>query len=128
EVVRPSDTIAHKTAHGTTRAFIANMITGASTGVEQNLELLGVGYRVQMQGNNIILNVAYSHPVQIPAEDGLTLSVDKNTKIKVEGISKERVGAVASYIRSIRPREPYKGKGIRYEGEYVRQKEGKTGK
>jgi len=81
-----------------------------------------------MQGKNIILNVGYSHPVEIVAEDGITLSVEKNTKVKVEGISKERVGAIASYIRSIRPPEPYKGKGIRYEGEYVRRKEGKTGK
>lgn len=128
EVVRPSDSKEHKTVHGTTRALIANMIEGVSKGFEKNLELIGVGYRAQMQGKNIILNVGYSHPVEIIAEDGITLSVEKNTKVKVEGISKERVGATASYIRSIRPPEPYKGKGIRYEGEYVRRKEGKTGK
>lgn len=128
EVVRPSDSKEHKTIHGTTRALIANMIEGVSKGFEKNLELIGVGYRAQMQGKNITLNVGYSHPVEIVAEDGITLSVEKNTKVKVEGISKERVGAIASYIRSIRPPEPYKGKGIRYEGEYVRRKEGKTGK
>ena len=81
-----------------------------------------------MQGKNLILNVGYSHPVEIVAEDGITLSVEKNTSVKVEGISKERVGAVASNIRATRPPEPYKGKGVRYEGEYVRRKEGKTGK
>ncbi|TDM12858.1 50S ribosomal protein L6 [Macrococcus lamae] len=128
EVVRPSDSKAHKTIHGTTRALIANMVEGVSKGFEKKLELIGVGYRAQMQGKNLILNVGYSHPVEIVAEDGITLSVEKNTSVKVEGISKERVGAVASNIRATRPPEPYKGKGVRYEGEYVRRKEGKTGK
>ncbi|TDM02364.1 50S ribosomal protein L6 [Macrococcus carouselicus] len=128
EVVRPSDSKAHKTIHGTTRALIANMVEGVSKGFEKKLELIGVGYRAQMQGKNLILNVGYSHPVEIVAEDGITLSVEKNTSVKVEGISKERVGAIASNIRATRPPEPYKGKGIRYEGEYVRRKEGKTGK
>ncbi|WP_414044192.1 50S ribosomal protein L6 [Macrococcus animalis] len=128
EVVRPSDSKAHKTIHGTTRALIANMVEGVSKGFEKNLELIGVGYRAQMQGKNLILNVGYSHPIEIVAEEGITLSVDKNTKVKVEGINKERVGAIASNIRATRPPEPYKGKGVRYEGEYVRRKEGKTGK
>ena len=128
EVVRPSDSKAHKTIHGTTRALIANMVEGVSKGFEKNLELIGVGYRAQMQGKNLILNVGYSHPIEIVAEEGITLSVDKNTKVKVEGISKERVGAIASNIRATRPPEPYKGKGVRYEGEYVRRKDGKTGK
>ncbi|TDM14109.1 50S ribosomal protein L6 [Macrococcus bovicus] len=128
EVVRPSDSKAHKTIHGTTRALLANMVEGVSKGFEKKLELIGVGYRAQMQGKNLILNVGYSHPVEIVAEDGITLSVEKNTSVKVEGISKERVGAIASNIRATRPPEPYKGKGIRYEGEYVRRKEGKTGK
>ncbi|PPJ96897.1 50S ribosomal protein L6, partial [Staphylococcus aureus] len=128
EVVRPSDSKTHKTIHGTTRALIANMVEGVSKGFEKNLELIGVGYRAQMQGKNLILNVGYSHPIEIVAEEGITLSVDKNTKVKVEGISKERVGAIASNIRATRPPEPYKGKGVRYEGEYVRRKEGKTGK
>ena len=111
EVVRPSDSKAHKTIHGTTRALIANMVEGVSKGFEKNLELIGVGYRAQMQGKNLILNVGYSHPIEIVAEEGITLSVDKNTKVKVEGISKERVGAIASNIRATRPPEPYKGKG-----------------
>lgn len=128
EVVRPTDSKAHRTIHGTTRALLANMIEGVSKGFEKKLELIGVGYRAQMQGKDLILNVGYSHPVEIIAEDGITLSVEKNTSVKVEGISKERVGAVASKIRQTRPPEPYKGKGIRYEGEYVRRKEGKTGK
>ncbi|MCU7557053.1 50S ribosomal protein L6 [Macrococcus capreoli] len=128
EVVRPSDSKAHKTIHGTTRALIANMVEGVSKGFEKNLELIGVGYRAQMQGKNLILNVGYSHPIEIVAEEGITLSVEKNTKVKVEGINKERVGAIASNIRATRPPEPYKGKGVRYEGEYVRRKEGKTGK
>ncbi|RXK18680.1 50S ribosomal protein L6 [Macrococcus sp. DPC7161] len=128
EVVRPSDSKAHKTIHGTTRALISNMVEGVSKGFEKNLELIGVGYRAQMQGKNLVLNVGYSHPIEIVAEEGITLSVEKNTKVKVEGISKERVGAIASNIRATRPPEPYKGKGVRYEGEYVRRKEGKTGK
>ncbi|GGB07801.1 50S ribosomal protein L6 [Macrococcus hajekii] len=128
EVVRPSESKAHKTIHGTTRALLANMVEGVAKGFEKKLELIGVGYRAQMQGKNLILNVGYSHPVEIVAEDGITLSVEKNTSVKVEGISKERVGAIASTIRATRPPEPYKGKGIRYEGEYVRRKEGKTGK
>lgn len=128
EVVRPSDSIEHKTVHGTTRALIANMIEGVSKGFEKNLELIGVGYRAQMQGNDLVLNVGYSHPVEFKAEDGITFGVDKNTTVTVEGISKEQVGAIASNIRSVRPPEPYKGKGIRYQGEYVRRKEGKTGK
>lgn len=128
EVVRPTDSKAHRTIHGTTRALLANMIEGVSKGFEKKLELIGVGYRAQMQGKDLILNVGYSHPVEIIAEDGITLSVEKNTSVKVEGISKERVGAIASKIRQTRPPEPYKGKGIRYEGEYVRRKEGKTGK
>ena len=128
EVVRPSDSKEHRTVHGTTRALINNMVVGVSQGFEKSLELVGVGYRAQMQGKDLILNVGYSHPVEIKAEDGITFTVEKNTSVKVEGINKELVGATASHIRSIRPPEPYKGKGIRYQGEYVRRKEGKTGK
>ena len=128
EVVRPSDSKEHKTVHVTTRALINNMVEGVSKGFEKKLELIGVGYRAQMQGKNLILNVGYSHPVEIEAEDGITITVEKNTSVKVEGISKERVGAIAADIRATRPPEPYKGKGVRYEGEYVRRKEGKTGK
>ncbi|RPF56576.1 50S ribosomal protein L6 [Abyssicoccus albus] len=128
EIERPSESKEHRTIHGTTRALLQNMITGVSTGFERSLELIGVGYRAQMQGQTLVLNVGLSHPVEIETSEYITITVDKNTNVKVEGISKEEVGAVASKIRSIRPPEPYKGKGIRYVGEYVRRKEGKTGK
>ena len=127
-VSRPSDSKEHRTNHGTTRALLANMITGVSAGFEKALELIGVGYRAQLQGKKLVLNVGYSHPVEFTPEDGLEIEVPSNTNIIVKGISKERVGALASNIRDVRPPEPYKGKGIRYEGEYVRRKEGKTGK
>jgi len=128
EVVRPSDSKEDRTDHGTTRALLNNMVLGVSQGFEKSLELVGVGYRAQMQGNDLVLNVGYSHPVEIKAEEGITFAVEKNTTFKVSGVSKELVGATASNIRSVRPPEPYKGKGIRYQGEYVRRKEGKTGK
>lgn len=128
EVVRPSDSKDDRTVHGTTRALINNMILGVSQGFQKTLELVGVGYRAQIQGNDLVLNVGYSHPVEIKAEDGITFAVEKNTTVTVSGVSKEQVGAIASNIRSTRPPEPYKGKGIRYQGEYVRRKEGKTGK
>ncbi len=127
-VVRPSDSKEHRTNHGTTRALLANMITGVSQGFTRSLELIGVGYRAQLQGKKLVLNVGYSHPVEFTPEEGLEVEVPSNTKIIVKGISKERVGALASNIRDVRPPEPYKGKGIRYEGEFVRRKEGKTGK
>lgn len=127
-VSRPSDSKEHRTNHGTTRALLANMVTGVSAGFEKSLELIGVGYRAQLQGKKLVLNVGYSHPVEFTPEDGLEVEVPSNTKIIIKGISKERVGALASNIRDVRPPEPYKGKGIRYEGEHVRRKEGKTGK
>ena len=127
-VVRPSESKEHRTVHGTTRALLANMITGVSEGFARSLELVGVGYRAQLQGSKLVLNVGYSHPVEFTPEAGLTIEVPSNTKVVISGISKERVGALASNIRAVRPPEPYKGKGIRYEGEVVRRKEGKTGK
>lgn len=127
-VTRPSDDKPHRALHGTTRAVIANMIEGVSKGFEKSLELIGVGYRAQKQGKKLVLNVGYSHPVEFEPENGLEIEVPSNTKVIVKGISKERVGALAADIRDVRPPEPYKGKGIRYEGEYVRRKEGKTGK
>ncbi|MEE1132331.1 MAG: 50S ribosomal protein L6 [Caryophanon sp.] len=127
-VVRPSESKEHRTNHGTTRALLANMITGVSEGFTRSLELIGVGYRAQLQGSKLVLNVGFSHPVEFEPEAGLEVEVPTNTKIIVKGISKERVGALASNIRDVRPPEPYKGKGIRYEGEFVRRKEGKTGK
>jgi large subunit ribosomal protein L6 len=125
---RPSDSKEHRTIHGTTRALLANMITGVSAGFERALELVGVGYRAQLQGTKLVLNVGYSHPVEFTPEEGLTVEVPANTRVVIRGIDKERVGALASNIRQVRPPEPYKGKGIRYEGEAVRRKEGKTGK
>ncbi|WP_442597504.1 50S ribosomal protein L6 [Neobacillus sp. D3-1R] len=127
-VSRPSDAKEHRALHGTTRAVIANMVEGVSAGFARNLELIGVGYRAQKQGNKLVLNVGYSHPVEFEPEQGLEIEVPSNTKITVKGIDKERVGALAANIRGVRPPEPYKGKGIRYEGEFVRRKEGKTGK
>jgi large subunit ribosomal protein L6 len=118
----------HRALHGTTRAVLANMVEGVSTGFTRGLELIGVGYRAQKQGNKLVLNVGYSHPVEIEAEEGLEIEVPANTKIIIKGTDKERVGALAANIRQVRPPEPYKGKGIRYEGEFVRRKEGKTGK
>ncbi|PLT35322.1 50S ribosomal protein L6 [Bacillus sp. V5-8f] len=127
-VARPSDAKEHRALHGTTRAVISNMVEGVSKGFEKSLELIGVGYRAQKQGAKLVLNVGYSHPVEIEPETGLEIEVPSNTKIIVRGTNKERVGALAANIRDVRPPEPYKGKGIRYEGEYVRRKEGKTGK
>ncbi|RBP87474.1 LSU ribosomal protein L6P [Cytobacillus firmus] len=127
-VSRPSEAKEHRALHGTTRALLANMVEGVSKGFERGLELIGVGYRAQKQGKKLVLNVGYSHPVEIEPEEGIEVEVPSNTKVIVKGTSKERVGALAANIRDVRPPEPYKGKGIRYEGEYVRRKEGKTGK
>jgi large subunit ribosomal protein L6 len=127
-ITRPSDAKEHRALHGTTRALIANMVEGVSKGFERKLELIGVGYRVQKQGNKLVLNVGYSHPVEFEPEAGLEIEVPANTKITIKGTDKERVGELAANIRQVRPPEPYKGKGIRYEGEFVRRKEGKTGK
>ncbi|ADC49783.1 MULTISPECIES: 50S ribosomal protein L6 [Alkalihalophilus] len=127
-VERPSEHKEHKALHGTTRSLINNMVEGVTKGYERALELIGVGYRATKSGQKLVLNVGYSHPVEITPEAGIEIEVPANTKVIVKGIDKERVGAVASNIRSVRLPEPYKGKGIRYEGEYVRRKEGKTGK
>ncbi|ARF14523.1 MULTISPECIES: 50S ribosomal protein L6 [Sporosarcina] len=125
---RPSESKAHRSIHGTTRSVLNNMVVGVSTGFERTLELVGVGYRASMQGKKLVLNVGYSHPVEFTPEEGVEVEVPANTKIIVRGYNKEHVGALASNIRQVRPPEPYKGKGIRYEGEIVRRKEGKTGK
>ncbi|MGG3891671.1 50S ribosomal protein L6 [Metabacillus fastidiosus] len=127
-VSRPSETKEHRALHGTTRSLLGNMVEGISKGFERGLELIGVGYRASKSGNKLVLNVGYSHPVEIVPEDGVEIEVPSQTKIVVKGTDKERVGAIASNIRQVRPPEPYKGKGIRYEGEHVRRKEGKTAK
>ncbi|EFR45172.1 50S ribosomal protein L6 [Streptococcus pseudoporcinus] len=127
-VVRPNDSKEMKTIHGTTRALLNNMVQGVSEGFKKDLEMKGVGYRAQLQGNKLVLSVGKSHQDEVEAPEGITFSLANPTSITVEGISKEKVGQTAAYIRSLRSPEPYKGKGIRYVGEYVRLKEGKTGK
>lgn len=127
-VARPSEHKEHRALHGTTRSLIANMVEGVTKGFEKGLEIIGVGWRASKSGQKLVLNVGYSHPVEIVPEEGIEVEVPSNTKVVVKGIDKERVGAIAANIRSVRLPEPYKGKGIRYEGEYVRRKEGKTGK
>lgn len=127
-IARPNDDKEIRSLHGTTRSLIANMIEGVSTGFQKELEIIGVGYRAQMQGNKLVVQAGYSHPVEIEQEENMEFEVPKNTEIIVKGIDKERVGAVAANIRAIRSPEPYKGKGIRYKGEHVRRKEGKTAK
>lgn len=125
---RPNDSKEMKTIHGTTRANFNNMVVGVSEGFQKALELIGVGYRAQLQGSKLVLNVGYSHPVEITPPAGVTVEVPANTQVIVKGANKEEVGELAANIRGTRPPEPYKGKGIRYVGEYVRRKEGKTGK
>jgi large subunit ribosomal protein L6 len=127
-VERPSDHKEHRALHGTTRSVLNNMVIGVTNGYERALEIIGVGYRASKAGNKLVLNVGYSHPVEIVPEQGIDIEVPSNTKVIVKGIDKQRVGEVAANIRSVRSPEPYKGKGIRYEGEFVRRKEGKTGK
>jgi large subunit ribosomal protein L6 len=117
-----------KMLHGTTRSMVNNMVVGVTEGYTKKLEIIGVGYRAQMQGNTLNLNVGVSHPVEFETPEGLEIEVPSNTEIVIKGADKEAVGALAANIRSVRSPEPYKGKGIRYEGEYVRRKEGKTGK
>ncbi|MEF2248215.1 MULTISPECIES: 50S ribosomal protein L6 [unclassified Paenibacillus] len=127
-VERPSENKLHRSLHGTTRSLIANMVGGVTEGFSRNLELVGVGYRASKSGDKVVLNVGYSHPVEITPENGIEFEVPSNTKITVRGIDKERVGAMAAQIRSVREPEPYKGKGIKYEGERIIRKEGKAGK
>ena len=125
---RPNDSKEMKTIHGTTRALLNNMVTGVSEGFKKELEMRGVGYRAQLQGSKLVLAVGKSHPDEVEAPEGIAFELPNPTTIVVSGISKEVVGQTAAYVRSLRSPEPYKGKGIRYVGEYVRRKEGKTGK
>lgn len=127
-VERPSDNKLHRSLHGTTRTVIANMVSGVTEGFSKNLELVGVGYRANKSGNKVVLNVGYSHPVEIEPAQGIEFDVPANNKITVKGIDKELVGETAAKIRSVREPEPYKGKGIKYEGERIIRKEGKAGK
>lgn len=127
-VERPSENKLHRSLHGTTRSVINNMVSGVTEGFSKALELVGIGYRANKSGNKLVLNVGYSHPVEMTPEEGIEFEVPTQTRIVVKGIDKERVGAYAANIRSVREPEPYKGKGIKYEGERIIRKEGKAGK
>ena len=127
-VTRPSDVKEHRALHGLTRALINNMITGVEKGYSKTLELVGVGYRAQLQGKKLVMNLGFSHPVEIEPIEGITFETPAATKVVVKGIDKEKVGFAAADIRKWRLPEPYKGKGIKYENEVIRRKEGKTGK
>jgi large subunit ribosomal protein L6 len=124
-VTRPTDRSEHRALHGLTRSLVANMVEGVTNGFEKRLEIQGVGYRAQLRGRDLELALGYSHPVSIKAPDGIEFEVPTPTRVVIRGISKQLVGEVAANIRKSRPPEPYKGKGIRYEGEYVARKVGK---
>ena len=124
-VTRPTDRSEHRALHGLTRTLVANMVTGVTAGFEKSLEIQGVGYRAVLKGRDLELALGYSHPVEIKAPDGITFEVPQPTRITVKGASKQVVGEIAAQIRKQRKPEPYKGKGIRYEGEYVAKKVGK---
>lgn len=126
-VSRASELKPVRAAHGMTRALINNMVSGVSKGFEKILEINGVGYRAQMQGSNLVLALGFSHPVEVVPPAGIEISVDGPTKVIVRGIDRQKVGQIAANIRGYRPPEPYKGKGIRYAGEYVIRKAGKSG-
>lgn len=126
-VTRASDIKQHRALHGLTRALIANMVEGVTNGFEKKLELVGVGYRASMQGKKLIINIGFSHPVEIDPPEGIEFEVPAVTKITVRGIDKQLVGNTAAHIRAIRKPEPYKGKGIKYENETIRRKVGKAG-
>ena len=128
-VERPTDQRRHRALHGLTRSLLNNMVLGVSQGFTRRLEIEGVGYRAEVQGKNLVLNVGFSHPVVVEPPSGISFEVEKGTRVfSVLGADKEMVGEMAARIRRIRPPEPYKGKGIRYQGEHVRRKAGKAGK
>lgn len=127
-VKRPSDDKEHKALHGLSRSLIHNMVVGVTSGYQKNLDIVGVGYRAQMQVTKLVLNVGYSHPVEFEAPAGITFEVPNPNRISVLGISKQQVGQMAADIRKVRPPEPYKGKGIKYVDEVIIRKEGKAGK
>lgn len=127
-VTRPNDEKENRALHGLSRALLQNMVTGVTQGYQKALELVGVGYRASKQGRKLVLNVGYSHPVEIEPAEGIDIDVPAVTQVIVKGIDKEAVGQLAAVIRAVRKPEPYKGKGIKYAGEVIRRKEGKTGK
>lgn len=126
-ISRPSDAKQHRAYHGLSRALVANMVEGVTNGFEKKLELVGVGYRAQMQGSKLMLNLGYSHPILVDAPEGIQFEVPAVTKITVKGLDKQLVGNTAAHIRALRKPEPYKGKGIKYENEVIRRKAGKSG-
>ncbi len=128
EVKRPDDERISKSLHGLTRTLIANMVIGVTEGYEKKLEIVGTGYRVAQKGSDLEFSLGFSHPVLVKAPAGITFSSESPTKVTIQGIDKQQVGEVAANVRKIRPPEPYKGKGVRYEGEKVRRKAGKAGK
>ncbi|HFE63354.1 50S ribosomal protein L6 [candidate division KSB1 bacterium 4484_188] len=125
-VERPSDSIQHRSLHGLTRTLIHNLVQGVTEGYSKNLEIVGIGYKAEKRGNGLFLTLGYSHPIYFTPPQGITIETPTPTKITISGIDKVLVGQVSAKIRSFRKPEPYKGKGIRYEGEYVRRKAGKT--
>lgn len=125
-VRRPGDGARHRALHGLTRSLLANMVEGVTDGFERTLEIHGVGYRAEKRGKNLVLNVGFSHPVEVEAPEGIELVVESPTLVRVRGIDKQLVGQTAADIRQVRPPEPYKGKGIRYQDEHVRRKAGKA--
>ena len=127
-VTRPTDDKEHRSLHGLTRTLINNMVTGVTTGFSKTLEIEGVGYRAAKQGKNLVMNLGYSHQVIMPEGNRITIDVPQPNKIVINGIDKQAVGQFAAEVREKRPPEPYKGKGIRYEGEHIIRKEGKAGK
>jgi large subunit ribosomal protein L6 len=127
-VKRPDDERESRSLHGLSRTLIANMVVGVTAGYSKTLEIVGTGYRVQAQGSNLVFALGFSHPVPVNAPDGITFRVETPTRFVVEGIDKQKVGEVAANIRKLRKPDPYKGKGVRYQGEVIRRKAGKTGK
>jgi large subunit ribosomal protein L6 len=127
-VTRPSEEQKHKALHGLTRTLVQNMIDGVSKGFSKTLEIQGVGYKAEAKPYGVNLVVGFSHPVKYEAPKGIKISVENNTTVKIEGADKEKVGQVAAELRAVRPPEPYKGKGVRYQGEQIRRKAGKAGK
>jgi large subunit ribosomal protein L6 len=127
-VARPNDERENRSLHGLSRTLVANLVTGVTEGYTTKMEIFGVGYRVQLKGNTLEFSLGYSHPVVVTAPEGITFAVETPTKFSISGIDKQRVGQIAANIRRLRRPDPYKGKGVRYEGEQIRRKVGKTGK
>lgn len=125
-VTRPEETREHRSMHGLTRTLVANMVKGVSEGFAKDLEIVGVGYKAESKGKTVVLTLGYSHPINFEAPDGITIEVPEPTKVRVVGIDKQQVGQVAALIRGFRPPEPYKGKGVKYAGEFIQRKAGKS--